>query len=78
MACRACSPRQEQEHGDKEQEEQRQEQNEKNQEHLKVCPGYAEIWSGLCPATEESRVFYENKDKETEAAEQREYVKNKQ
>ena len=58
MVCRACSPRQEQEHGDKEQEERKQEQNEKNQGRLKVCPGYSEIWSGLGPATEELRVQY--------------------
>ena len=58
LRCRACSPRQEQEQGDKEQEERQQEQHEENQEHLEVCLGYAELWSGLGPATEESRVQY--------------------
>ena len=58
LVCRACSPRQEQEQGDKEQEERQQEQCEENQEHLEVCTGYAELWSDLGPATEESRVQY--------------------
>ena len=29
-----------------------------DQEHLECCPGYAKLWEGLAPATEESRVKY--------------------
>ena len=25
---------------------------------MEVCPGYGELWNGLGPATEESRVMY--------------------
>ena len=69
LRCRGCSPRQEQEQEEqgarsKEQEELQKEQHEENQEHLEVCLGYAELWSGLGPATEESEspVFYESQD----------------
>ena len=64
LICRACRPQEqkEQEQGAQEQEQGIQEQEREpcieDQEHLECCPGYAELWEGLGPATEESRVKY--------------------
>ena len=62
LICRACLPQEhkEQEQGIQEQEQGIQEREPciEDQEHLECCPGYAELWEGLGPATEEARVKY--------------------
>ena len=64
LICRACLPQEqkEQEQGIQEREQGIQEQEREpcieDQEHIECCPDYAELWEGIEPATEESRVKY--------------------
>ena len=51
LRCRACEPPPGQQQED-------QEEQVEDQEHLECCSGYAELWDGLGPTTEESRVKY--------------------
>ena len=68
LICRACRPQRElsneqkeqKEQGEQKEQEKQKEQEEyvEDQKHLEVCKGYSELWDGLGPATEESRVIY--------------------
>ena len=52
---------QEQESEQSENEQEEQVQNEwktEDQEHLDICPGHSELWEGLGPSNEQSRVKY--------------------
>ena len=51
LRCRACEPPPGQQQED-------QEEQVEDQENLECCSGYAELWDGLGPTTEESRVKY--------------------
>ena len=43
----------------KEQEDQKEDQwNTEDQKHLEICSGYSELWDGLGPLTEQSRIKY--------------------
>ena len=57
LICRACRPLREPSNEQKEQNEQEEQQEcVEDQEHIEVCKGYSDLWDGLGPATEESRV----------------------
>ena len=62
LICRACRPLSEPSKEQKEQEPSKEQKEQEpcveDQEHLEVCTGYSELWDGLGPATEESRVKY--------------------
>ena len=70
LRCRACGPDDEEQEKEQEtaaeqeeQEEEEQQQQQKdmvieNQEHIEVCPGYSELWNGLGPYSEQSRLKY--------------------
>ena len=55
LICRACRPQRDQ---SKDQKEHEEHEKQEDQEHLEVCPGYSELWAGLGPASEESRVKF--------------------
>ena len=54
LRCRACGPGV----GEQEKEQQEEEGHIEDQEHLEVCKGYGELWEGLGPSTEQSRIRY--------------------
>ena len=72
LRCRACGPEvreqeeneQENEQNEIEQNQNEQEQQEQeewkieDQEHLEICPGHSELWEGLGPINEQSRIRY--------------------
>ena len=69
LRCRACGPEvREQEENEQENEQNEIEQNQsekeqeewkiEDQEHLEVCPGHSELWEGLGPINEQSRIRY--------------------
>ena len=83
LRCRACGPGAGQQ--DKEQdetEEQQQQQDEEwhieDQDHLEICPGYSELWAGLGPLTEQSRIKYFMRVKLKRLKQQQQQQKNRQ
>ena len=57
LRCRACGPQLQP--GQRQEDQDHQDQGHvEDQEHLECCMGYAELWDGLGPATEQSRIKY--------------------
>ena len=57
LRCRACGPQLQPCQRQEDQDHQDQDHVE-DQEHLECCMGYAELWDGLGPVTEQSRIKY--------------------
>ena len=64
LRCRACGPVIEEKELNQNEQQEQQEQEEdhqwsiEDQDHLETCSGYSELWDGLGPMTELSRIKY--------------------